>query len=152
MNKIRVLFVCVHNSARSQIAEALLNKLWSDRFYAESAGLDPGSLNPIVVEALKEIDIDISKNETKSVFDLYRKGRVFHYVIAVCDQTTAEKCPIFPGVTERIYWSFPDPSKLEGSFEDKLMGIRIIRDQIKKQIEEWVSNIKFNNEEESEEE
>jgi arsenate reductase (thioredoxin) len=152
MNKVKVLFVCVHNSARSQMAEALLNKEWGDRFYAESAGLEPGTLNPIVIESLDEIGIDISKRETKSVFELYKKGRVFHYVIAVCDKTAGEKCPIFPGVSERIYWSFPDPAKLEGTFEEKLIGTRIIGDQIKKQIEEWAASLEFKNEEESEEE
>ena len=77
INKIRVLFVCVHNSARSQMAEAFLNTLAGDTFSASSAGLNPGTLNPLAVEAMKEVGIDISRNKTKSVFDLYKTGALF---------------------------------------------------------------------------
>ena len=106
-NRKRVLFVCVHNSARSQIAEAFLNTLAGDRFEAVSAGLEPGTLNPLAVEVMKEVGIDISKNRTKSVFDLYAAGALFSYVIAVCDAEAAQRCPIFPGITKTIVWSFP---------------------------------------------
>jgi len=138
MEKIRVLFICVHNSARSQMAEAYLNKLAGDKFVAESAGIEPGVLNPYAVKVMEEEGIDLSSNETKSVFDLYRKGSMFSYVIAVCDAANAQKCPIFPGVTERIQWSFPDPAALQGTDEEKLEGTRQIRDAIKAQIEEWI--------------
>jgi arsenate reductase len=87
---------------------------------------------------MEEEGIDLSSNETKSVFDLYRKGSMFSYVIAVCDAANAQKCPIFPGVTERIQWSFPDPAALQGTDEEKLEGTRQIRDAIKAQIEEWI--------------
>ena len=138
MYKTKVLFVCVHNSARSQMAEAFLNLLAGDKFEAESAGLEPGILNPIVVDAMKEIGIDISTNKTKDVFEFYKIGKMFKYVITVCDETAAERCPIFPGVTERIHWSFPDPSALKGSYEEKLEGTRKIRNQIEEKIKNWV--------------
>jgi arsenate reductase (thioredoxin) len=143
MNKIKVLFVCIHNSARSQMAEALLNNLAGERFEAESAGIEPGKLNPIVVEAIKEIGMDISGNKTKDVFEFYKLGKRYSYVITVCDKNAAEKCPVFLGVAERIHWGFPDPSVLSGNYEDKLEGTRIIRDQIKRKIEEWIRDFKF---------
>jgi arsenate reductase len=138
MHKSKVLFVCIHNSARSQIAEAYLNKYGSDRFIGESAGLEQGTLNTIVVEVLKEEGIDISTNMTKSVFDLFKEGRLYSYVITVCDKEAAERCPIFPGIRQYINWSFKDPSKFEGSYEEKLNAVRIVRDQIKNQILEWI--------------
>ena len=144
MDKIKVLFICVHNSARSQMAEAFLNKYGGKHFVAESAGLEPGKLNPVVVDAMKEIGIDISSNKTKSVFDFYKEGRMFNYAITVCDESNAERCPIFPGVTERLHWNFKDPSALTGSYEDKLAGVRIIRDQIKDRIQEWLKEFAIN--------
>jgi len=141
MQKIKVLFICVHNSARSQMAEALLNEIAGERFEAQSAGIEPGQLNPYAVKVMEEAGIDISRKETTAVFDLYRKGAVFSYVITVCDEANAEKCPIFPGVTKRINWSFPDPSALAGTDEDKLRGTREIRDAIRAQIEQWVETV-----------
>ena len=141
MSKIKVLFVCVHNSARSQMSEAFLNHYFGDRFEAESAGLEPGKLNPIVVDVMKQIGIDISGNKTKSVFDYFKKGKMYRYVITVCDKTAAERCPIFPGVAEKIHWSFPDPSALQGTYEEKLEGTKKIRDEIKNKIEEWAAEI-----------
>lgn len=139
MDKARVLFVCIHNSGRSQMAEALIKHIGGDRFEAESAGFEPGTLNPIVIEALKEIGIDISKNKTKSVFDLFKQGRMYQYVITVCDESSSEKCPIFPGlIRERMHWSFQDPSSFQGSHEEKLAKTRAVRDQIKTKIEEFV--------------
>ena len=93
--RIRVLFVCVHNSARSQMAEAFLNHLAGDRFEAESAGLEPGDLNPLAVEVMREVGIDISGNQTKSVFQFYKENRLYKYVVAVCDEA-AQTCSIFP--------------------------------------------------------
>jgi arsenate reductase len=141
MSKNKVLFVCVHNSARSQMAEAYLNRLRGDSFEAESAGLEPGKLNPLVVEVMKEDGIDISNNKTKSVFDFFKQGRMFSYVITVCDESAAEGCPIFPGVCKRLHWSFRDPSALVGTHQEKLEAIRIIRDQIKNQIKEWLDEM-----------
>ena len=138
MEKIKVLFVCVHNSARSQIAEAFLNQIAGDTFFAESAGLEPGKLNPVVVDAMKEIGIDISNNQTKSVFDFFKQGRLFHFVIAVCDGANAERCPIFPGLTKRLGWSFEDPASFTGSREEKLAKTRLVRDSIKAEVETFI--------------
>lgn len=141
--KIKVLFVCIHNSARSQMAEVFLNNLAGDKFEAESAGLEPGLLNPIVVDAMRKIGIDISKNKTKDVSEFYKQGKTFEYVITVCDKEAAERCPVFSGVAERIHWGFPDPSLLSGNYEEKLEGTRKIRDQIKQQIENWIKEFSF---------
>ncbi len=141
MKKISVLFVCIHNSARSQMSEAFLNHVAGDKFVAQSAGLEPGVLNSNVVEVMKEIGIDISGNDTKSVFDMFKEGKTFHYVITVCDETSAERCPLFPGITQRIHWSFNDPSAVKGAGDEKLAKIRVIRDEIKHKIEEWVKEI-----------
>ncbi|MBN3041037.1 MAG: arsenate reductase ArsC [Candidatus Omnitrophica bacterium] len=136
--KKRVLFVCVHNSARSQMAEAFLKQAAGDRFEAESAGLEPGTLNPVVVEVMKESGIDISKNKTKSVFDFYKQGKRYDYVITVCNESQSEKCPIFPNTLQRMHWSFEDPSSFKGSPGDILKKTRQIREQIKSKIEDWV--------------
>jgi arsenate reductase (thioredoxin) len=138
MEKMKVLFVCVHNSARSQMAEAFLNQLAGDQFFAESAGFEPGTLNPLVIEVMKETGIDISNNSTKSVFDFFKQGRLFHFVIAVCDGANAERCPIFPGVTKRLGWSFEDPSSFTGTHEEKLAKTRRVRDSIKAEIETFI--------------
>src|SRR5947209_110193 len=97
MAKTRVLFVCIHNSARSQMAEALLNSFAGDRFEAHSAGLEPGKLNPLAVEAMRQVGIDISANHTNSVDSLVRLGVNFDYIITVCDDANAERCPVIPG-------------------------------------------------------
>ncbi len=93
MNK-KVLFVCIHNSARSQMAEAFLNQECSPQITAQSAGLEPGQLNPLVVEVMSEVGIDISKNQTKSVARFFESGEPFDWVITVCDETSAERCPV----------------------------------------------------------
>jgi arsenate reductase len=141
MSKQNILFVCVHNSARSQMAEAFLNQLCSEQFNAHSAGLEPGKLNPIVVEAMQEIGLDISGNPTKAVFDMFKSGKLFSYVITVCDEASAERCPIFPGVTKRLHWSFPDPSGFQGTHEERLAKTRGVRDTIKAKIEEWCEEV-----------
>lgn len=140
--KNKVLFVCVHNSARSQMAEELLRKIAGDRFEVESAGLEPGTLNPHVVTVLKGEGIDISGKKTVSAFDLLKQGRFYTYVITVCDETSAETCPIFPGCREKFHWSFPDPSTFTGSDDEKIAKIRAVKEQIKEKIVEWVVSIK----------
>ena len=139
IKKMKVLFVCVHNSARSKMAEAFLKQMAGDGFDVESAGLEPGKLNPTVVEVMKESGIDISQNKTKSVFDFFKQGKQYDYVVTVCDESQAGACPIFPGtaVTKRIHWGFEDPSGFTGSYEEKLAKTRIVRDVIKKKLEEW---------------
>src|SRR5881628_1365888 len=136
MRRQNVLFVCIHNSARSQMAEAFLNDICGEQFEAHSAGLEPGQLNPIVVEAMQEVGIDISGKQTKAVFDIVKSGKTFAYVITVCDETSAERCPIFPGVTTRLHWSFRDPSSFPGTPEARLEFTCQVRDQIKAKIEE----------------
>ena len=137
--KIRVLFVCVHNSARSQMAEALLESMGGERFEVESGGIEPGILNPLAVEAMADMGIDISGNQTQSVLDLYKAGKLYTYVITVCDAANAQRCPIFPGVAENIHWSFDDPSSFTGSHEEKLKKTIEVRDQIKREIEKLIA-------------
>ena len=137
----RVLFICIHNSARSQMAEAWLNRICGDQFEAQSAGLEPGMLNPLVVEAMAEVGIDISHKRTQRVFDVLESGTVFAYVITVCDESSAEKCPVFPGSAKRLHWGFPDPSVLTGAPEEKLAAVRTIRDQIRAKIEAWCDEV-----------
>jgi len=137
MAKQRVLFVCVHNSARSQMAEAFLKQLAGDRFEVESAGIEPGALNPIVVDAMKEIGIDISGNQTKDVFDFLKRGKAFSYVITVCDEASGERCPIFPGISKRMHWSFEDPSSFTGTYGEKLRRVREVRNVIRLRIKQF---------------
>jgi len=135
-NKQRVLFVCIHNSGRSQIAEALLNQIYGDSFIAESAGLDPSELNPLVVEVLREIKIDISAKRTRSIDEALRSGRQFDYVITVCDEASAASCPTFGGSGRRLHWSFPDPATFTGTREEQLARTRELRDAIQRRIEQ----------------
>ena len=121
------------------MAEALLNHLGGEHFEAESAGLEPGKLNPVVVEVLKEIGIDIARAKTKGVFDLHKQGRLFQYVITVCDESNAERCPLFPVlVRARMHWSFQDPAAFTGSKDEILAKTRVVRDQIRAKIEEFI--------------
>ena len=136
--KKNVIFICIHNSARSQMAEAYLKHSALDKFNVWSAGLEPGKLNPIVVEAMALDGIDISGNVTNSVNE-FTDGHIrFDYVITVCDETTAEACPYFPGQGTRLHWGFTDPSGLLGTHEEKLSATIKIRDQIKKKVREFV--------------
>jgi len=140
MEKTKVLFVCVHNAARSQMAEAFMNHLCGDSYEAESAGLEPTEVNPLVIEATKEAGIDISGNMSKSVFNFFKEGRLYGFVITVCDETNAERCPIFPGITAKLHWSFEDPAAFTGSSEERLAKIRTLRDSIKARVLEFCQN------------
>jgi arsenate reductase len=142
MAKQNVLFICVHNSARSQMAAAWLNYVCGDYFEAQSAGLEPGILNPVVVEVMQEAGIDLSGKKTQRVFDVWKSGQIFHYVVTVCSEAEADGCPIFPGVTTRLHWPFPDPSKLTGSQAEKLQATRTIRDEIRAKIETWCEGMR----------
>jgi len=137
MKKTKLLFVCIHNSARSQMAEAFVNRYCSGYFEAESAGIEPGALNPIVVEAMAEDGLDISRNPTKSVADILRAGKTYDYVITVCDEASAERCPIFPGNARRLHWSFPDPSQFTGIHAEKLEQVRNVRNAIAARVATW---------------
>lgn len=133
-SKNKILFVCIHNSARSQMAEAFLNKYGNGQFEAESAGLEPGTMNPNVVAVMQEAGIDLSKKGTQGVFDLFRKSTCYNAVITVCDGASAERCPIFPGAVKRIAWSFEDPSAFKGTPGEVLQRTREIRDEIEKAV------------------
>jgi len=138
MNKIKVLFVCVHNSARSQMAEAFLNTMAPDQCLAESAGLEPGTINPHVVEVMKELSIDLSGKKTNNAFEFFKEERSYDFVITVCDESSGEKCPIFPGKIVRQHWLFEDPSSFKGSDEQIIEKTRKIRDQIKAKVETFI--------------
>ncbi len=135
--KKRVLFVCIHNSARSQMAEAFLNHMAEGRFEAESAGLQPGKLNLLAVEVMKEIGIDISGKQTRSIQQVINSGKKFDVLITVCEE--AEYCPVVPGIRENLHWSFPDPSRFEGSWEERLNQTRKVRDQIQAMVSKWIA-------------
>ncbi|MEM3501814.1 MAG: arsenate reductase ArsC [Candidatus Bathyarchaeia archaeon] len=129
--KEKVLFICTHNSARSQMAEGLLRSLYGDFYEVYSAGTEPTSLNPYAVMVMAEIGIDISKQRSKSISEFL--GAKFDFVVTVCDQAK-EKCPYFPMGGKRLHKSFQDPTMFRGSEDEILEGFRNVRDQIK----EWV--------------
>jgi arsenate reductase len=128
----RVLFLCTHNSARSQMAEGLLRHAAGDRFEAHSAGTEAMGVRPLAIKAMAELGIDISKQTSKTL-DPYVEQR-FDYVITVCDDAN-ELCPIFPNATHRLHWSLPDPSKATGSQAERLAVYRTVRDDLRARIE-----------------
>lgn len=138
MSKPKVLFICVHNSARSRMAEGLFNARCGDIFEAQSAGLEAGTgVNPLAAAAMQEIGIDITQRPSQVVFDVWKAGGVFAYVITVCHESEAGGCPVFPGPTKHLHWPFRDPSKFAGTWEEKLAQTRVVRDEIAAKIEEW---------------
>ena len=138
--KEKVLVICVHNSARSQMGEEYIRKYGGDIFDVESAGLEPGTLNPLVVDVLKEEGIDITGKKTQSAFDLYKAGNTYDYVITVCSKEAQERCPIYPGTKKRLHWPFSDPSSLEGSREEQLERTREIREEIKAAVIQFIKD------------
>lgn len=139
---VKVLFVCVHNAARSRMAEAYLKKLGGPLFQVTSAGFEPHQANPLVVEAMQLARVPITFTATQpSVFDLFRYGTMFNYVISVCDEAEGQRCPIFPGVCKRLSWSFPDPSTFVGTHDEKLKQVIAVRDSIRSHIEEWLKSL-----------
>lgn len=143
MNKRKVLFICVHNSARSQMAAAFLNRICPDEFETQSAGLELGAINPLAIQVMLEEGIDISAAQTQTVFDAWRSGTMFAYVIRVCSEAEADRrsCPIFPGNTIRLSWPLDDPSAFCGSQSARLEQTRHVRDAIKTKIEEWCESV-----------
>jgi arsenate reductase len=123
------------------MAELFLEKYGGDEFEVESAGFEPGEINPLVIDVMREVGIYISQKSTQSVFDLYKKGRLYNYVISVCDDANAQRCPVFPGFSKRLSWSFDDPAAFTGSYDEKLERTRIVRDQIQEQIEDFIRNV-----------
>jgi arsenate reductase (thioredoxin) len=131
--KQRVLFLCAHNSARSQMAEGLLRALAGDRFEAMSAGTEATHVRPLAIRAMRELGVDISGQESKTLDRYLREP--FDYVITVCDDAN-EACPFFPGAANRLHWSFEDPLRAEGSEEERLAVFRSVRDRIRQRIED----------------
>ena len=139
--KKNIIFICIHNSARSQMAEAYMKLFYGDSFNCYSAGLEEGKLNPIVVKAMQLDGIDISNNQSE-IIDIFLDGKiVFDYIVTVCDESSAEKCPYFPGEGKRIHIGFKDPSGLIGTEEDKLNSTIEIRDRIKEKIKSFFIKI-----------
>jgi arsenate reductase len=136
-----VLFVCIHNSARSQMAEAFVNANCGATLRAYSAGLEGGTLNRTVVATMAELGIDIASNETKTVDDVRVAGRAYDYVVTVCDEAAAEACPIVPTRGERLHWTFPDPSSFHGTDEDRLRRTRAVRDAIAARVAAWCTQV-----------
>ena len=135
---VKVLFVCVHNSARSQMAMTFLNDYGKDLFIAESAGLEKGTLNPYVIKSMAELGYDISKNETNEVFEYYKQGRSYSFVIKVCDEMNGQRCPIFPGALHEEYWNLPDPAAFKGTETEILKQVNDIRDEILKRVQAFI--------------
>jgi arsenate reductase len=123
------------------MAEELLRRELGDRIKVCSAGLEPGILNPIVVDVLLDAGIDIRSKATRSVFEIFHTGKTFDYVITVCDESSGERCPIFPGSVKRLHWSFPDPSALSGSYEDKKAQTTGIKEQIHTKVREFATEL-----------
>lgn len=133
MNRKTVLFICTHNSARSQMAEAFLNALYGDHYTAYSAGIHPSKVNPFAVQVTAEIGVDISENRSKSIEEF--RDMNFDYVVTVCDHAK-ETCPFFPGRENFLHKGFEDPSSITGTEDEILARVREIRDEIKKWIQE----------------
>jgi arsenate reductase (thioredoxin) len=138
MTRRRVLFLCTHNSARSQIAEGFLRALAGDRFEVASAGTEAGGVNPLTTQVMAEAGIDIS-GQTSKTLDRF-VGEPWDVVITVCDDAN-DSCPIFPGAKTRRHWSFEDPSAVRGTDADRLRVFRGVRDEIKARIEAWLSTV-----------
>ncbi len=130
-NKESILFVCTHNSARSQMAEGLVNAFFKDRFEAYSGGTKPSAVNPRAVKALAELDIDISKNKAKNLKQF--QGKKFDYIVTLC-WSAKEECPYFPGAKEYIHEGFENPSEFRGTENEIMAGFRRVRDELR----EWL--------------
>ena len=135
----RILFVCIHNSGRSQMADAFLNQLGGPEFVAESAGVAPRPINPDVVRVMQEIGYDLSDAQSDNIVDFFRQGRLYEQVIYVCERGTEQDCPVFPGVRQTLHWPYPDPAALAGDEAERLEALREIRDRIRERVEEWLA-------------
>jgi arsenate reductase (thioredoxin) len=137
--KKRVLFICVHNSARSQMAEAWMKYFAEDLYEVESAGFKPSTINPLVVQVMMEKGIDLSQKTTQSVHGLFRSGSIFHYVITVCKRAQEEECPLYPGVMIRQSWEMDNPEDFIGTPDEILSQVRALRDQIKLRVLQFLA-------------
>ncbi len=136
--KEKVLFICVHNSARSQMAEKLLIKFGGDKFEVESAGFEPTYVNPMVEEVMKKEGIDLAAKKTQSVFSLVKAQNFYGYVITVCDRARESECPTFPGVPKRLHWDLENPEDFTSTEEEKLYKVRMLRDRIKSFVMDFI--------------
>lgn len=141
-SKMRVLFICVYNSFRSQIAEAFLNHKYGNKFIAESAGYKTKEINPLAIEVMKEKGYDIANNSINRVFDYYNEGKSYQYVVTVCNRESEGDCPIFPGNVMRLHWDgLENPEEFIGTYEEKLEKARNLRNDIEKRVDEFVKII-----------
>jgi len=140
--KKKVLFVCVHNSARSQMAEELLRKYGGEFFEVESSGFIPSAINPLVVEIMRDEGVDLSKKKTQSVFDLYKNNRLYSYVITVCNRAKEKECPVFPGVVKRIHWNLSDPEDFTGTNDERLERTKALKEEIKGLVMDFIDEYK----------
>jgi arsenate reductase (thioredoxin) len=138
MNRRRVLILCTHNSARSQMTEGLLRQMAGDRFDIQSAGTEATRVHPLAVRAMSELGLDLTGHSSKT-FDRFLADK-WDYVITVCDGAN-ERCPVFPGATSRLHWSFDDPSAAQGSDDERFATFRRVRDQIAEQLRRWLKEL-----------
>jgi arsenate reductase len=137
VNKQRVLFLCTHNSARSQMAEGFLRSLAGDRFEVASAGTQATRVHPLAIRAMADVGIDLGTHTSKIVDALVEQP--WDYVITVCD-AAHEACPVFPKKSNRLHWSFEDPSQAVGGDDRRLAVFRRVRDQIRHRIADWIES------------
>jgi arsenate reductase len=135
MSRPRVLFLCTHNSARSQMAEGFLRAMAGDRFEAGSAGTEKTSVNPLAIRAMAELGVDLGGQTSKVYAEVASPS--WDYLITVCDDAN-ERCPWVPGSVQRLHWSFPDPSRATGTEEERLTVFRRVRDQIQERLTDWL--------------
>jgi arsenate reductase len=135
MTRTRVLFLCTHNSARSQMAEGFLRDLAGDRVEVESAGTEATRVHPLAIRAMGEVGINLGGHRSKTVDSLL--DRPWDYVITVCDSAN-ERCPLFPGHATRLHWSFDDPSQAAGTEDERLVTFRRVRDEIATRLKQWL--------------
>jgi arsenate reductase len=138
---IKVIFLCTHNSARSQIAEAFLTKYAGEHFEVYSAGYQPQPIHPYTFKVMQEIGYDLSKQQPKDLWEI-AKNQHFGIIITVCQKTETD-CPTIPGTSTRLYWNIEDPAAFEGSDEEKLAKFRQVRDQIREQIINFLNERKI---------
>lgn len=141
--KTNVLFVCSHNTTRSQIAQALLMKYGGEEFIVDSAGIEPGNLNPTAVDIIKnEEEMDISSFKTNKILDYFKEGKHYHYVITVCDEAKKEPCPIFPSLDAVLHWNISSPATNSLDYNEKYALVKISKDQLKEQVLKFIDLVK----------
>jgi len=142
LSKTKVIFLCTHNAARSQMAEAFLRKYAGDYFDVYSAGFDPKPIHPLTIKVMKEIGYDLSNQQPKDLWQLIR-NEYFGIAITVCNKSEEEDCPTIPGTSTRLYWNIEDPAAFEGTEEEKLAKFREVRDQIHERVKVFLRDRKI---------